>query len=132
MKFSTKAEYGLKAMVNLAKNEGQTKNIKLIAKEESISIKYLERLLNILRKHDLVESFKGTNGGYTLKKQAKKTNVAEIVIALEGPIAPMKCVGKICCMEDICSSKIVWEILGAQIEKTLHNIKLSDLIHPVK
>jgi Rrf2 family cysteine metabolism transcriptional repressor len=119
-------------MVNLAKNEGQTKNIKLIAKEESISIKYLERLLNVLRKHDLVESFKGTNGGYTLKKSAAKTNVAEIIIALEGPIAPMKCVGKACRMENVCSSKIVWEILGAQIEKTLHNIKLSDLIHPVK
>lgn len=128
MKFSTKAEYGLKAMVNLAKNEDQTKNIKLIAKEESISIKYLERLLNVLRKHDLVESFKGTNGGYTLKKSANKTTVAEIIIALEGPIAPMKCVGKFCHMENSCSSKIVWEILGAQIEKTLYNIKLSDLI----
>jgi Rrf2 family protein len=129
MKFSTKAEYGLKAMVNLAKNEGQTRNIKLIAKEESISIKYLERLLNVLRKHDLVESFKGTNGGYTLKKQAREVNVAEIIIALEGPIAPMKCVGKTCKMEHICSSKIVWKTLGFQIEKTLRDIKLSDLIN---
>jgi Rrf2 family protein len=127
MKFSTKAEYGLKAMVNLAKTEPQTKNIKLIAKEESISIKYLERLLNILRKHDLVASFKGTNGGYALKKPAKKITVADIVIAMEGQIAPMKCVGKICRMENSCSSKIVWEILGTQIEKTLRNIKLSDL-----
>ena len=78
MKFSTKAEYGLKAMVNLAKDEGAIKNIKLIAKEESISIKYLERLLNILRKYDLVESFRGTNGGYRLKKIAKK--IAIIIV----------------------------------------------------
>jgi len=128
MKFSTKAEYGLKAMVNLAKNEGKTKNIKAIAKEESISIKYLERLLNVLRKQDLIESFKGANGGYTLKKTAKKISVADIVIALEGPIAPMKCVGQTCRMENTCSSKIVWEVLGTQIEKTLRNIKLSSLI----
>lgn len=128
MKFSTKAEYGLKAMVNLAKNDGKSKNIKMIAKEESISVKYLERLLNILRKDGLVESFKGTNGGYALKKTAAKISVADIVIALEGPIAPMKCVGKTCRMEHKCSSKVVWEVLGAQIEKTLGNIKLSNLI----
>ena len=127
MKFSTKAEYGLKAMANLAKNETKTKNIKLIAKEESISIKYLERLLNVLRKHDLVESFKGTRGGYALKKPANKISVADIVIALEGSIAPMKCVGSVCRMEKSCSSKIVWEVLGTQIEKTLTIIKLSDL-----
>jgi len=127
MKFSTKAEYGLKAMVNLAKDEVKTKNIKLIAKEESISIKYLERILNVLRKHGLVESFKGINGGYALKKPGNKISVADIVIALEGPIAPMKCVGKVCHMENQCSSKIVWEILGTQIEKTLRHIKLSDL-----
>jgi len=128
MKFSTKAEYGLKAMVNLAKNEGQSKNIKMIAKEESISVKYLERLLNVLRKEGLVESFKGAGGGYMLKKPAGKISVAEIVIALEGPIAPMKCVGKTCRMEHACSSKAVWEVLGAQIEKTLGNIKLNKLI----
>lgn len=128
MKFSTKAEYGLKAMVNLAKNEGQSKNIKMIAREESISVKYLERLLNVLRKQGLVESFKGASGGYALKKSAGKISVADIVIALEGPIAPMKCVGKTCRMEHSCSSKAVWEVLGAQIEKTLGNIKLNKLI----
>lgn len=128
MKFSTKAEYGLKAMVNLARNEKITKNIKAIAKEESISIKYLERILNILRQHNLVTSFKGTNGGYALKKSAKKISIADIVIALEGSIAPMKCVGEKCQMEHSCSSKIVWEILGKQIEKTLSNIKLNSLI----
>ncbi|MDP1884407.1 MAG: Rrf2 family transcriptional regulator [Candidatus Moranbacteria bacterium] len=127
MKFSSKAEYGLKAMVNLAKDETRTKNIKLIAKEETISVKYLERLLNDLRKYDLVESFKGANGGYALKRPAKKISVADVVIALEGPIAPMKCVGKTCRMEHQCSSKIVWQILGTQIEKTLSHIKLSDL-----
>lgn len=128
MKFSTKAEYGLKAMANLAKAESGVKTIKIIAKEESISIKYLERLLNVLRKNNLVESFKGTNGGYALKKSAKKITLAEIIIALEGPIAPMKCVGRTCKMEQSCSSKVVWEVLGTQIEKTLRNIKLSSLI----
>jgi Rrf2 family protein len=91
-------------------------------------VKYLERILNILRKGDLVDSFKGANGGYALKRPAAKISVADIVIALEGPIEPMKCVGKTCRMEKACSLKNVWEILGRQIEKTLGKIKLSDLI----
>lgn len=128
MKFSSKAEYGLKAMVNLAKSNGKSKTIRLIAKEEGISVKYLERLLNVLRKCGLVESFKGANGGYILNRPSGKINLAEIIIALEGPIAPMKCIGEICRMEQNCQSKIVWQKVGIQIEKTLKNMKLSDLI----
>lgn len=127
MKFSAQTEYGLKAMVHLAKCGEETRSIKTIAKQEMVSIKYLERILNILRKADLVESFKGTSGGYALKKPAAIISVADIVIALEGPIEPMKCVGKTCRMEKNCSLKNVWTILGLQIEKTLRKIKLSDL-----
>ncbi len=128
MKFSTRAEYGLRAMVNLAENNGRLKSLRKIAREESVSIKYLERLFNILRKNNLVESQKGANGGYALKAAPDQINVADIIVALEGPIAPMKCIGKSCTMEYSCRSKIVWEKVGAQIEKTLQNIKLNDLI----
>jgi Rrf2 family protein len=128
MKFSAQTEYGLKAMVNLARSKNKIKAIKAIAKEETVSVKYLEKILNILRKFELVESFKGANGGYALKKSASKISIGEIVIALEGPIEPMKCVGKACCMEEACSLKSVWTLLGKQIEKTLKNIKLSHLI----
>ncbi len=128
MKFSAQTEYGLKAMINLAQRGDKTKSIKLIAEEEGVSPKYLEKILNLLRKQDLVESFKGTNGGYALKKSAAKISVADIVIILEGPIEPMKCVGKVCHMENSCSLKNVWSILGQQIEHTLRKIKLSDLI----
>ena len=127
MKFSAQTEYGLKAMVNLAKCGGGSKSIKIIANEEMVSVKYLEKILNILRKVDLVESFKGASGGYALKKAASKISIADIIIALEGPIEPMKCVGKTCRMENNCSLKNVWTILGRQIEKTLRQIKLSDL-----
>lgn len=128
MKFSAQTEYGLKAMVNLARREGESRSIKIIAQEEMVSVKYLERILNILRKDGLVESFKGSNGGYALRKPASRISVADIAIALEGPIEPMKCAGKACRMEKDCSLKNVWEVLGRQIEKTLRKIKLSDLI----
>ena len=127
MKFSAQTEYGLKAMVNLASCKDRSRPIKIIAQEEMVSVKYLEKILNILRKAELVESFMGASGGYALKRSPSKISVADIVIALEGPIEPMKCLGKNCRMENACSLKNVWTVLGRQIEKTLRQIRLSDL-----
>lgn len=128
MKFSTRAEYGLKAMANLAKNFPAQKTVKEISREEKISRKYLERLMGVLRENKLVQSHKGKGGGYTLCRKPSNLKVGEIVEILEGPIAPMRCVGKFCALENQCSSSFVWAKVGTQIKKTLYEIKLSDLI----
>ena len=128
MQFSTKAEYGLKAAVNLAKAFPQQKSAKEIAQEEDISQKYLERLLGNLRNGGIVESTKGKLGGYVLKISPKRIAVGEIIEILDGEIAPMRCVGKFCAAEHKCPSSVVWNKLGTQIKKTLYSMKLSDLI----
>lgn len=128
MKFSTRAEYGLKAMANLAKDYPAQKTARDISNEENISIKYLERLIGKLRDNNLVVSQKGKNGGYTLRKKPSETKVGEIVEVLDGPISPMRCVGETCAMQNQCPSSFVWTKLGVQIKKTLYAIKLSDLI----
>lgn len=127
MKFSTRAEYGLKAMVNLALDFPKIKSIKDIAREENISKKYLERLIGELRKNKLVESHKGKNGGYVLASDPKKIRVGKIIEILEGPLLPIKCQSKKCASKH-CLSKKVWVILWRQIRKTLYNIKLDSLI----
>lgn len=126
MKFSTKAEYGLKATVNLARVFPAQKNLKTISREEKISVKYLERIAGELRKNNLLKSHKGKSGGYVLAKNPKSIKVGEIVEALEGPINTRGC--KLCQAEKKCSSSIVWLKLEKEIKKTLYNIKLSDLI----
>jgi Rrf2 family protein len=128
MKFSTRAEYGLKAMVNLARCYPEQKCIKTICQEEKISIKYLERLVGELRKGNLVKSQIGKSGGYVLAKKPTSIKVGEIIEILEGPIAPMKCVGKKCVREKTCSSFGLWNKLGEQIKKTLYEIRLSELV----
>ncbi len=128
MQFSTKAEYGLKAAINLAKAFPRQKSAKEIAQEEDISQKYLERLLGNLRNGGIVESTKGKLGGYVLKISPKRIAVGEVIEILDGEIAPMRCVGKFCAAEHKCPSSVVWNKLGMQIKKTLYSIKLSDLI----
>jgi len=128
MKFSTRAEYGLKAMANLAKDFPAQKTAGDISKEENISIKYLERLIGKLRDSNLVVSQKGKNGGYTLRKKPSATRVGEVIEVLDGPISPRGCVGNFCAHEHECSSSFVWTKVGAQIKKTLYSIRLSELI----
>jgi len=128
MRFSTKAEYGLKAMTNLAQCFPKQKTIGEIAKEENISQKYLERLMGILRDGEVVNSSKGKQGGYALARDPKKIPVGEIIELLDGEIAPMRCVGKFCSAKNNCPSSIVWSKLGIQIKETLYNIKLNNLV----
>ena|SRR5665647_1879624 len=128
MKFSTRAEYGLQAMVSLARNYPEQKNIRQISREESIPAKYLERLMGELRKNNLVRSFQGKNGGYVLVKNPHLIKVGQIIEILEGSIAPMGCADIQCQTTCSCSSSQVWLKLGKQIRKTLYGIKLSELI----
>ena len=128
MKFSTKAEYGLKAIVNMAQCYPDQKTTKELASEENISQKYLERLLGKLRTGGLIDSTKGKSGGYVLARDPKKIPVGEIIELLDGDISPMRCVGKFCASQKKCPSSIVWTELGEQIHKTLYKIKLSDLV----
>lgn len=127
MRFSSKAEYGLKAMTNLAAYYPGQKSSTDLAQEEEIPSKYLERLMGKLRKNALVTSTKGKGGGYALSRNPQAIAIGEIIEALEGPIAPMRCVGAFCAKRKSCPSSKVWDELGLQIRVTLYRMKLSEL-----
>lgn len=128
MRFSTRAGYGLRATVNLAKIYPEQKNLQEISREEGISLKYLEQLFRSLKKNKIVTSQKGREGGYVLAKNPNLVRVGEIIEILEGPIVPMECAGGKCDTRCSCASSIVWTKLQTQIKKTLYGIKLKDLI----
>ena len=130
MRFSTKSEYGLRALISLAKHQKeQPYSLAKIAQEQKISLAYLERLFAKLKKANLVKSAKGMKGGYSLAKPASKISVKEILIALEGKLTPYICsdLNNICKVS-FCSVKFVWQKLENSMNKTLDSIKLIDLI----
>lgn len=130
MKFSTKAEYGLRAIVHLDKAGKKPVSLALIAKKEGISLAYLERLFACLKKAKLIEADLGVKGGYYLAKLAKNISVLAIIEALEGNVLPYGCAdNKFSC--SVCNCKIhpIWLKLGAQIKKTLRAIDLASIMH---
>src|SRR3984893_5922468 len=92
MMFSTKAEYGVRVMVELARGaDGEPVPLAEIAARGGLPLAYLEHLVARLRKAGLVDSRRGSRGGYMLARPASEITMAEVVEALEGSIVPIQC-----------------------------------------
>ncbi len=132
MKFSTRSTYGLRAMINLAQN-WQKGSIPLssIAKNENISLGYLERIFAVLKKAKLVKSEKGASGGYVLSRSPDDINVHGIISALEGEASSFHCIDegdKVYCGKKCeCSVEPALLKVAQAISTALKDIKLSEL-----
>ena len=93
MKISTKGRYGVRIMLDVAKNGGgQPVRITDIAERQNISVKYTEQITGSLVKCGLLRSVRGPQGGYLLVKDAGDYTVWEILLHMEGDPAPVDCV----------------------------------------
>lgn len=129
MNFSTKTEYGLRAISKLDKAGKKPVSLALIAKQEGLSLAYLERLFSLLKKAGIVKSVLGVKGGYILTKSASKFNALQIVETLDGKILPYDCVGNSTCKhKNKCKIHPVWDKLYFEVRKTLKNIKLNTIM----
>ena len=90
--FSTKGEYGVRLMVQLGRRfGGGPASLAEIAADEDLPRAYLEQLVTSLRDAGLVHSTRGARGGYELSAPPDQLRMSDVLRALEGPIAPMKC-----------------------------------------
>ena len=132
MNLSTKSRYGLKAAVDLAGVYGTgTLTLMELAECQGVSEAYLERILRLLRQADIVDSVRGVNGGYALKKDPSKLSVEEVLEALEGDTALTECVGKQakpCKNACICSARPLFLTLQNRIDEVLKNTTIQDLL----
>jgi len=131
MKISTRSQYGLRAIVYLAKSK-RICPLKEISKKEDISFDYLEKIFSKLGKAGLIGAKKGLKGGYFLISQPKKIKVGEILKILEGEMALVKCIAKngkyICPRERKCETKKLWQKIQNSLNLTLESITLADLL----
>lgn len=133
MKLSTRAEYGLRAMFELARKHGQGPiSLRIIAEEQDISENYLEQLIAALRKAGLVESIRGPQGGYMLAAPPENITVGDVVRVVEGPIAPMDCVSEgtqvDCGRAGFCASRVIWAKVRDSISEVLDSFTLGDMV----
>jgi Rrf2 family transcriptional regulator, cysteine metabolism repressor len=143
MMFSTKAEYGVRVMVELARRAGRGPvPLAEIAAHDGLPLAYLEHLVARLRKAGLLDSRRGAHGGYLLARAPEEITMAEVVEALEGSIAPIECIseaadGSIVCSREsadpehpapVCPTKLLWTRVRFSIVRTLQETTLAHLV----
>ena len=136
MKISTKGRYALRMMLELAEhqNDGFVA-LKDIAERQNISKKYLEQIVPILNKADVLRTTRGFQGGYRLAKSPDKYTVGEILRLTEGSLAPVACLDHdpIECSRSIgCATLPVWQGLYNVINEYLDGITLQDILDQQK
>ena len=132
LKISTKGRYALRMMIDLAQNQGDGYvSLKDIANRQEISKKYLEQIVAILNKPDILRTNRGYQGGYRLAKKANEYTVGDILRLTEGGIAPVSCLENspiICDRADNCITLPVWKGLYRVISEYVDSITLQDII----
>ena len=131
MRLSTRAQYAVRAMVDLALfSDGRPVSLKEIASREDIPLNYLEQLFFRLKNRQIVASVRGPGGGYVLARTTTEIRVGEIVTAVEEPLDPVACLDAgsgPCTRVTPCVTHTVWKGLGERIRGFLDSINLEEL-----
>jgi Rrf2 family protein len=140
MLFSTKAEYGVRLLVELGRRGDDTPvALATVAEAETLPLSYLEHLVARLRDAGLVSSTRGAHGGYRLARPGSEITMLEVVEALEGPVAPMECFhtdreGRVLCSHEadgdrLCATKMLWTRVHGGVTKALAGTTLEELVN---
>ena len=133
MRYTTKSEYGIIALLHLANAEaGRPCSANDIASGEGMSVEYVEKLLTRLKQFGLVESHRGANGGYTLATEPKNITLKHIIEALDGATFQTFCVDEVrenivCNHLSACGVNHIWDGLKDAIDTYLESITLASL-----
>ena len=139
MIFTTKAEYGVRLLVELGRQSNDSPvSLKAIAENEELPLAYLERIVALLKRADLVESTRGAHGGYRLARDPESVTMDEVVFALEGAVAPMSCfvdesddARVLCSHVDVgvaCATKFLWLRVQGGVTEALRRTTLAELV----
>src|SRR5437660_1246032 len=126
-------------MVELGRQAGdRPTSLKAIAEAEGLPLSYLEHVVADLKRAGLVQSSRGAHGGYLLARPATEIAMDEVVLALEGSVAPMDCLttlapGRVACSHEAdrgrsCSTRLLWMRVQDGVIRALQSTTLGDLV----
>jgi FeS assembly SUF system regulator len=131
IRMTKQTDYGFVLLVELARRTERTANAPELAAATRLPLPMVAKILKLLARGGLVQSLRGVHGGYRLSRDPRQIDAADIVQALEGPVALTVCIegspGE-CVHEHYCSVRGHWEKVNRAIEQALRQVKLADLL----
>lgn len=130
LRLSKLTDYGTVVLAHLADLDDDLASAAKVAAVTRIAPPTVRKLLKALGKADLVTSTRGSQGGYRLARQASKISAADVIDALEGPVAITECSSdhSMCDFESICTVGGAWQRINIAIRGALTDISLADLL----
>jgi Rrf2 family protein len=127
---STKAQYGMRALVEVALSGERPTSLKTVAERQGLSHQYLEQIFSVLRRAGFVESVRGAHGGYRVTRPLDQVHALEVVETLEGSLSPVMCLDdeQACNHSGQCSTEGLWREVDDAVRRVLAATTLADLV----
>ncbi|MBQ7767777.1 MAG: RrF2 family transcriptional regulator [Oscillospiraceae bacterium] len=135
MMISSRGRYCLRVMIDLAEHQGEGYiPMRDVAERQVISLKYMEKILPVLVKNNIVEGLQGKSGGYRLTRKPEEYTLGEILRLTEGSLAPVACLecgAAPCDRAGECRTLPVWTELDRRINEYLDSVTVANLLKSV-
>lgn len=133
LRISKLTDYAILVMAELAR-EGEMLSAHALAERVHVESPTASKVLKLLSGAGLLESYRGANGGYRVSRQAADISVAEVIAAIEGPIAMTECSVEegLCSQEDSCELRSNWQRISVAVAGALQEVSLAEMSVPVK
>lgn len=125
-------DYATVMMTHLARQPGRLHSANEIAADLGLALPTVSKIFKALVQHGLMESHRGAKGGYNLAAAPEDISVAQIIAAIEGPIALTECsdTARLCEQESLCSVRGNWQRINRAVLDALERVSLAELARP--
>lgn len=126
-------DYATLLLTHLSLSEGKLASAQRLADELGLPAPTVAKILKRLARAELVRSSRGVNGGYCLTRAPEMISVAEVVAAIEGPVALTECAlgGGNCALERACTNRSQWQSISQTVLAALESVSIADMAAPL-
>lgn len=134
LRISKMTDYAIMVMVEMHSSRGEVLKANALAERSHLELPTVSKVLKLLVKNSLVASYRGATGGYSLERDAQDISVAEIIAAIEGPIAMTECSVEqgLCSQEAVCGLRGNWQRISVAVAEAMQNVSLAEMAQPSK
>ena len=133
LRISKLTDYAILVMVELAR-DGEMLSAQALAERVGIEAPTASKVLKLLAGSGLLDSYRGASGGYRVNRQAGEISVAEVIEAIEGPVAMTECSEEegLCSQEASCELRGNWQRISLAVSRALKEVSLAEMSAPMK
>jgi len=132
LRISKMTDYAILMMVELTR-DGEMLSAQALSERIHVEAPTASKVLKLLAGNELLESYRGANGGYRVSRTAAEISVAEVIAAIEGPIAMTECSVEegLCSQEDNCELRSNWQRISLAVAQALRDVSLAEMSAPM-